>query len=335
MLNASPVRLKQPALTVGVPVFNAERYLREALDSVLAQTYSDLVLIVCDNCSTDQTQEICQEYAGRDSRVRYYRNDHNLGASKNFNLAFQLSSTPYFKWSPYDDKLEPEFLSRCIEVMERDPSTVLCYTKARIIDENGEFEVDYDPGPDTSSPKPEERFGNLLLHPEYAIQQMGVIRSDALHRTALYGSFPSSDEVLLAELSLLGTFREIDDRLYLYRRHREQSTKQPKQRDRVLFVDTSLEGKTVLPTWRYFWACGRAANKGAIGAAARIRCNIAVLRWAARPDHLRALIKDVFLATGKYFSRARSWFRRAGQESMGGAQVGRSSLRRGIQTHGR
>jgi glycosyltransferase involved in cell wall biosynthesis len=320
VLNPSSVRTSRPALTMGVPVFNAERYLADAVDSLLAQTYRDFILILCDNCSTDRTPEICREYAARDPRVRYYRNDHNLGASKNFNLTFELSSTPYFKWAPYDDRLEPEFLSRCIEVLETDPLVVLCYSRAKIIDEDGDLEGDYDPGPDTSSSKPQERFRNFLLRPEYAIQQMGVIRSDALRRTALHGPFPSSDEVLLAELSLLGAFREVADRLYLYRRHSAQSTGQPKQRDRVLFFDTSLEGKIVLPTWRYFWACRRAVNKGPLGAFARTHCYFVVLRWAARPDHFRALLKDVLLAVGKYLRLALSRFRWAGRESVSSAQ---------------
>jgi glycosyltransferase involved in cell wall biosynthesis len=335
VLNPLSVRTSRPALTIGVPVFNAERYLAEALDSLLAQTYRDFILILCDNCSTDRTPEICQGYAARDPRVRYHRNDHNLGAAKNFNLVFERSSTSYFKWAPYDDRLEPEFLSRCIEVLETNPSVVLCYSKAKIIDENGDLEGDYDPGPDTSSLKPQGRFRNLLLRPEYAIQQMGVIRSDVLRRTALHGSFPSSDEVLLAELSLLGAFREVADRLYLYRRHSAQSTRQPKQRDRVLFMDTSLEGKIVLPTWRYFLACGRAVNKGPLGAVAQTQCYFAVLRWAARPDHFRALLKDLLLAVGKYLSSALSRFRRAaGRESVGSAQSGLSTAK-GIQTHGR
>jgi glycosyltransferase involved in cell wall biosynthesis len=304
VLNASPVPSRTPALTIGVPVFNAERYLAEALDSLLSQTYRDFDLILCDNCSTDRTPEICRAYAARDPRVRCYRNDHNLGASGNFNAAFKLSSARYFKWAPYDDKLEPGFLAQCIEALEADPSVVLCYSKAMIIDENGAFEVNYDPGPDTSSPRPQERFRNLLMQPEYAIQLMGVIRSDAIRKTALLGSFPSCDEVFLAELSLLGRFHEVADRLYHYRRHSAQSTKQPKQRDRVAFFDTSLEGKIVLPTWRYLLASVRAVNRAPLGAVARSQCRLTTLRWAVRPDHFRALSMDLFLALSKLLHRA-------------------------------
>src|SRR5512141_1367454 len=210
---------RTPRLTIGLPVYNAEKYLDQALDAILTQTFTDFELIISDNASTDRTPEICQAYLAKDKRIRYCRNEKNLGASPNFNKLFRLSSSEYFKWHPYDDLIEPDFVSRCVQALDADPTISLCYSRVKIIDLNGAFEVIHNPGPDTSSQKPHERFRNLVLHPEYAIQMMGVIRSEVLKKTPLHGSYPSSDEVLLAELTLRGRFHEIPDRLYLYRRH--------------------------------------------------------------------------------------------------------------------
>ena len=292
---------RQPMVTIGLPVYNAQRYLDQALDSLLAQTYTDFELIIADNASTDRTQEICLAYAAKDQRIRYHRNEKNLGAAPNFNLLFQLSASKYFKWAPYDDLIEPTFLARCVEVMEQHPEVVLCYSRAKIIDEQSAYVVDYNPGPDTSSAKPNERFGNLILRPEYAIQQMALIRSATLKATGLYGSFPSSDEVLLAELALRGRFYEIPDRLYLYRLHEQQSNRKELtvQRARTVWFDSALAGKIVLPKWRYCLACLAVIQRSPLSFIERVRCYGHVGRWLSKPPNFRAMGKDALLAAAQ------------------------------------
>ncbi|MEI9813659.1 MAG: glycosyltransferase [Acidobacteriota bacterium] len=296
MIASSPDSVRRPTITIGLPVYNGQKYLAVALDSLLAQTDCEFQLIISDNGSTDRTREICERYAAQDSRIRYYRNPQNEGVARNFNRVFTLSDTEYFKWAPYDDLVEPNFLARCLEVMERNPSVVLCYSKAKVINETGAFITNYDPGPDTHSNKQHVRFRNLLLHPEYAIQQMGVIRSSALRKTVLHGTYPSSDEVLLAQLALLGDFYEIQDRLYIFRRHEEQSTETSKQRDRVLYFDPTLAGKIVLPTWRYLGGYLKVLRNSSLQRSTLLSCYFSVLRWTIRSQHMRALGKDLLMA---------------------------------------
>lgn len=289
----------KPCVAIGLPVYNAERYLEQALAAILAQTYSDFELIVVDNASSDRTQEICLAYAAQDQRVRYYRNEKNLGAAPNFRRAFQLATSKYFKWAPYDDLIEPEFLARCVAVLDQHPEAVLCYTKAKIINEQGVYEADYDPGPDTRSSKPHERFRNLLLWPEYALQQMGLIRTEVLRATALHGSFPSSDEVLLAELALRGQFYELPERLYRYRRHSQQSTTHTElrtQRSRTVWFDTRFAGKITLPKWLYFFACLDAIRRAPVNFRERMWCYGHMARWLLKPPNFRAMGKDALLA---------------------------------------
>ena len=116
-----------PRVTVGLPVYNGARYLRDAVDSLLAQTMSDFELILADNASIDETPLICAEYAARDPRVRVVRNMNNIGASGNFNLVLDLARAPLFKWAAYDDLCEPALLEACVAWLDRDPDLLLAY----------------------------------------------------------------------------------------------------------------------------------------------------------------------------------------------------------------
>lgn len=93
-----------PRLSIGMPVYNGEAYVREAIDSLLAQTVADFELVISDNASTDATPTICQAYAAQDSRVRYIRQGANLGAAANFRFVLQAAhQSEYFMWAACDD----------------------------------------------------------------------------------------------------------------------------------------------------------------------------------------------------------------------------------------
>ena len=125
----------RPRVSIGLPVYNGERYLEQALNSILGQTYTDFELIISDNASSDRTKAICEEFRSKDQRIRYYRNEVNLGAGPNHDLVFRRSKGKYFKWFGYDDLIAPNFLSRCIEILDRYHTVVLCTPKTKIIDE--------------------------------------------------------------------------------------------------------------------------------------------------------------------------------------------------------
>src|SRR4030095_3279504 len=110
--------MRDPRLSVGLPVHNGERFIREALDSLLDQDYRDFELIISDNASTDETGRICAEYAIRDSRIRYFRNSQNIGAARNYSRVFELSHGELFKWAAHDDVHLPGSLKRGVERSE-------------------------------------------------------------------------------------------------------------------------------------------------------------------------------------------------------------------------
>jgi glycosyltransferase involved in cell wall biosynthesis len=295
---------KAPRVSIGMPVYNSEKYLKGALDSVLAQTYSDFEIIICDNASTDQTPEICRMYAAKDKRIRYYRNSHNLGANPNINQTFKLSSGEYFKWAFYDDLIRPEFISRCIEVLDQNPEVVLCVPKSNVIDENGRFLGINEYKADLTVSQPHIRFRNIVNTPDAGWEVFGLIRSSVLKQTALHASYPGSDLVLLAELALHGRFHVLSEALLYPRIHPEQMwILVPKERDRVVFEDSSLEGKIVLPKWGWVFGYLQAIKNAPLNIFQLVDCVFTVLRWILRPDHFRALVKDIILAVGKLISK--------------------------------
>ena len=120
-------------VSVGIPVYNGERYIAEALDSVLAQDYPDLEIVISDNASTDQTRAICKKYARNDSRIRYRRNQQNLGASANFKQAAKLAQGEYFTWLAADDVLvQPDYLSTLAHYLDENPDIVLCGSSVEV-----------------------------------------------------------------------------------------------------------------------------------------------------------------------------------------------------------
>ncbi len=219
---AAPEVSSVPPVTIGLPVYNSERYLKQSIDSLLSQTYSHFVLVISDNASTDHTADICQAYAASDSRVQYFRNEANIGNPRNFNRVFALTKTKYLKWSTGDDFWAPTFLERALEVMESDPSIALCYPKAWLVDASGGNARPYDDVLHLLENDPATRFRRLIASIRLAHQHLGVIRMDCLRRTHLLRVHVASDINLLAELSLYGKFYELPERLF-YRRFHETS----------------------------------------------------------------------------------------------------------------
>ncbi len=295
----------KPKVSIGLPVYNGEKYLEEALDSILAQTFQDFELIISDNASTDRTQEICLKYAENDQRIRYSRNAKNLGAAPNHNLVFQLAKGEYFKWAGYDDKIAPEFLSKCVEVLDKNSDAVLCMPQTSLIDEHGQYLGDFDYEADGELPDPGERFRNFTLKNKSGNYIYALMRVDSIAKTSPHGSYPSSDLVFIAELALYGPYHIVSEPLYFRRIHAEQSTKGSLQveRSRVAWFDSSLEGRIVIPKWRCLFGYIKAVNRAPLNVSKRFYCYRQIIRWALIPPNFRALCKDPLLAVVQLIAR--------------------------------
>jgi len=268
-------------VSIGLPVFNGENYLAEALDSLLAQTYEDFELIISDNASSDGTREICQAYAARDPRIRYYRNERNLGAARNFNRVFELSSGEYFKWAAHDDLCAPKFVERCVETLG-EPSVILSHPTTIIIDERGKYLRDYDDHLNLRSPRPQERFRDYLFRPAGECNAIfGLIRASELRQTPLIGSYTASDAVLLGELALRGEFCQIPDHSFFRRDHpRASRHANPTHNALAAWFDPANRGKVLLsPLWRLFFEYLRAIRRVRLHWYERTCCYLYMMKW--------------------------------------------------------
>jgi glycosyltransferase involved in cell wall biosynthesis len=233
-----------PKLSIGLPVYNGEKFLRAALDSLLQQDYSDFELIISDNASTDATQTICREYAAKDGRIRYHRNDVNIGASGNFNSVVGLARGKYFKWATHDDVHLPGFLKQTMHLMQQAPPTVvLVTTKAKVIDEHRNFADIPVECLDTRHPLPHQRVADVMRRVFWASALFGVFRIEALKKTRLCDAFFASDYVLLAEVAALGEIWEVPETLFQRRLHPDMSTNANKNwRELQVWFNPRLRG---------------------------------------------------------------------------------------------
>jgi len=205
-------------VSIGMPVYNGEKYIRQAVDSVLAQDYQDFELIISDNASTDSTESICREYSKRDKRIQYFRNERNMGAVWNFNHVLDLSKGEYFMWAAHDDAYLPTFVSRCAEALETTPSAVLAFSAMSVLDDRGDIELVEDRYVATVGLKILRRLRTsiLMMGPSLVYS---LIRRTALEQDRRLSEVWGGDAALVIQLALQGGFCKIAEPLYLRRRN--------------------------------------------------------------------------------------------------------------------
>jgi glycosyltransferase involved in cell wall biosynthesis len=270
-----------PAVSVGMPVFNGETYLEVAISSVLAQTFDDLELIICDNASTDRTAEICQDYAARDSRIRYFRNPHNLGAAPNYNLAFSHARGRYFKWLAHDDRMTPSYLAKTARVLDERTDAVLCNSVVSYIDQNGAAIGLYNTGLALAdSQSAAARFAWMVLRSHSCVDFFGLIRRETLLTSLLHGSFHGADRALLAQLAIRGRLIQLPAPLVEMREHPNRYTRtNVRSGDRAAWHDASKRGKLSFPTWRLYAEYLQMVRKERMLPNERAGCYGALARW--------------------------------------------------------
>jgi glycosyltransferase involved in cell wall biosynthesis len=278
-----------PYVSVGLPVYNGERFVARAAESVLSQTFADLELIISDNGSTDRTEEICRSIAGRDPRVRYHRNVKNVGAARNFNRVFELARGRYFRWAAHDDLCRPAFLARCVEVLDARPDVSISYARAIDVDESAQVVHEHPASTLATQAATAERVADLLLNPSPCIEAFGLMRREQLARTGLIGAYTASDRTMLLEMALQGRFHQVPEVLFLHGQHADRSVFRYRcAREMNAWFDPARAGKFGLPTWRLMAEYRRALRRAQLDAATRARCDWHLAVWAARNARLLA-----------------------------------------------
>jgi hypothetical protein len=293
-------------VSVGIAVYNGEKYLAETLDSLLAQSLQEFEIVISDDASTDRTPEICRCYEAKDSRIRYSRNARNIGGAPNFKRVVKLSRAPLFHGGACHALYGPSFLARCVDALERDPGVVLSHTRTKLIGDEGELllfdrkracHVDRyghlkgtsgdlmrpQPSHIGQSANPETRFREVLWCMGWSLPLSGVIRKKALLKTSHYGKYSGIDKVLLAELALQGRFHEVGQELFAKRIH-HGCTRCKTPRVPAPHESTGPRGISQVLMLRDYAKMVFAAD---ISAAQRLHCMVTIVGMARRGEMWR------------------------------------------------
>jgi glycosyltransferase involved in cell wall biosynthesis len=209
---------KNPLVTIGMPVFNGERFIRKALDSLLAQTFTDFELIISDNASTDGSLQISQEYAARDGRISVYHNERNMGMCRNFRIVFEKGRGEYFMWAADHDLWHPEFLQAHVEALADDREIVMAHPRVVAISAEDEVLPVHSPDYDSVGMNKLERIRDACGRMSGAGNMVyGLFRSDVIAKCGVYARCAAPDRLLMLEASVYGTFKQIPRELWFRR----------------------------------------------------------------------------------------------------------------------
>ena len=210
---------RDPIVSIGIPVYNGERYIRSALDSLLDQTFSDFEMIISDNASSDATFDICREYVAKDPRVSVFKHEANIGLIENWRFVVEKARGRYFVWGSDHDLWHPVFLEALVNVLDEYPDVVMAYPHAVAIDAKGE-RIDIEPPRFETFRKSKLRRVYRACHKLVGAGNMvyGLFRADALRKCGVlpYNAMP--DRFLLLEMSVYGAYKQVEKELW-YRRY--------------------------------------------------------------------------------------------------------------------
>jgi len=288
---------KAPRISIGLAVYNGERHLEKAIESILNQTFTDFELIISDNASTDSTPEICKRYALKDSRIRYSRNQTNIGGANNENLTFMSARGAYFRWAAHDDVVAPRFLEICCNILDAHPDVVLCHTQTVIIDEFDDQKNIISRNKATSA-RPSERFAELTPLDHDCEETYGLMRSVVLQQTGLQRNYTDSDRTLLAHLSLLGKYHQVAEPLFFKRIHAEMSTQvYADWRQRMGWFGEEYRDKVNYPYFLQFWHYLTIISSAPISGQEKFRCYRHMAYWILRYRRWQGVGQDVVFAS--------------------------------------
>ncbi|MFN7540333.1 MAG: glycosyltransferase family 2 protein [Bacteroidota bacterium] len=187
MIDLPAINDKKKLISVGLPVFNGEKYLRQAINSLLSQTYLDIEVIISDNASVDNTEEICREFMLHDKRVQYFRQTNNIGAIKNFQFVLEKASGDFFLWAAHDDIRHPDAINKMFSVFEEDETVGLVFSDIVVTDYVNNKSIKYTSGYTSSHTKKIYKYLFRLIYSPSPVMFYG------LHRTSILKSINFSN----------------------------------------------------------------------------------------------------------------------------------------------
>ncbi len=224
-----------PKVCVALPVLNGEKDFEGALLSVIQQDFEDLDILICDNGSTDGTADIYQKYAAQDQRIRISVEDTSSKMPRGFNRGFYLCQSPFFMWAASDDRRATSFVSRCLSVLEEDPTAALAYPYTRMIDNENNTLLEYKDPFDLTLENPAERYKEIVGRLGWCNLFYGLYRREMLAKTQVWDhAVPGVDALMVTNLLFHGKIVQIPELLFDRNMHRQikepgERAKNPKQ----------------------------------------------------------------------------------------------------------
>ncbi|MGF1563543.1 MAG: glycosyltransferase family 2 protein [Geminicoccaceae bacterium] len=252
-----------PEVSIGLPVYNGERYLEACIRSVLSQSLDDLQFVISDNASTDRTEEICRDLAASDRRIHYIRQAHNRGAAANYNICLDAAKGRYFHWINHDDRLLPDYLRGTRDVLAKHDDVALAFTHTRLIDEDGR-PLPYDAAANAfidrqglhrrgqsaddiaTQADPVARFADVFARMTTVFHIFGLSHTEIWRQTRGHRPVYGADKNLVAEVALYGRFHVVPAVQYEKREHAEQSIAIRSAEGRARWIDPKAR-KSLFP----------------------------------------------------------------------------------------
>jgi len=254
-----------PLVSIGLPVYNGESFIQRALDDLLAQDYANLELIISDNGSTDRTGDICLACQAKDGRVRYHRNDTNIGMMGNFIHTLDLARGEYFMFAAYDDRWSPAFISALLAELDAHTESAVAMSALDVVDEKGQTikAVRLDQG--DKSPNELGYFAMLLRlmtlwgrsSKSHHYYFYGLFRRKFLAETfCYYVDTAFGDRMFVALLALLSPFRYVPQVLFYKTRHPDDLLhRHPGENFSKVFRSSSRLFLTTFVIFSMIWKC--------------------------------------------------------------------------------
>jgi glycosyltransferase involved in cell wall biosynthesis len=229
------IRLGKRKLSIGMPIYNAEKFLQNRLDSLLSQPFSDFELIISDDASTDSTPNICKEYALRDKRIRYIRQEKNIGISSNFYFVLHEASNDYFFWAAQDDVTIPGFIEKNIHALDNNTKLICSVSKIKFVGEiiDNLSTIDNDSQFNRIMKKIKRRIVNtntqsisgnyeykvrkFLMNKGSSLAQYGIFRTNILKKSVEIPGFHGDESAIVLSALKYGDINVIDE--FLIHKH--------------------------------------------------------------------------------------------------------------------
>jgi glycosyltransferase involved in cell wall biosynthesis len=284
-------------VVIGLPVYNAQKYLGAAIESHLGQSFGDFDLVISDNGSTDATAEICADYGRKDRRIKYFRSPENRGILWNHRRVFEAIESPeqYFRWAGADDIIEPGLLEAMVAVLDDRPEVVAVMPDTKNIDDDGEIVGSMARVLDLQSFEVFQRASDILLANYQHVIAYGLHRASTLRAMRTRPDYPGWDAVFAWELALRGQVVQIAGAALLRRFHPGSISRVKTVKEMRKWVEPTAKSGMSFPHWT--WAYERARVLFASPMSTRDRWRIGVLLARFTMWQRGSLMRDVTQAT--------------------------------------